>query len=263
VAGTAVTTSASPRLKNGKGRDLDGANELTSRILVAQDDLDTRREIADWLNTEGYDVRLCDTSKRAVDLVHIVGPDLLLLDFSKPSSDTLEICRQLRQDTASPLASRLPILVFRSDPDEIDETVCLEVGADDYIGKPVHRRRFVTRIRALLRRASLSRAGDLPEQPYIVSGDLAMDLVTRRATRGGEPLPLSPLEFDLLALFVTRPGQLLTRNQILARVWHEEPNPEHTSLGVHMHWLRDKIEDDPAQPMRLQTVHGRGYVFVG
>lgn len=233
------------------------------RILVAQDDAQTRQEFAQWLDGEGYDVRLCDESRGVVDMVHIVEPALLILDFSKPQADTLEICQLLRRDTASPLASRLPILVFRSDPDEIDETVCLEVGADDYIGKPIHRRRFVARVRALLRRAGFTRFGDAPEQPYVRAGDLTLDLLARRATRGGEPLPLSPLEFDLLALFVTHSGQTLSRNQILARIWHEQPNAENTSLNVHLHWLREKIEPDPSQPTRLQTVHGRGYIFVG
>jgi DNA-binding response OmpR family regulator len=257
-----MSTSILSRHRNGKGRDLEAANEAPPRILVAQDDLDTRQEIATWLNIEGYDVRLCDVSKKTVDMVHIVEPDLLILDFTKPPAETLEVCRQLRQDTGSPLASRLPIIVFRSDPDEIDETVCLEVGADDYIGKPVHRRRFASRVRALLRRADLARACDLRDQ-HMASGDLTMDVLARRATRAGEPLPLSPIEFDLLALFMTHLGQVLTRNQILARVWHEEPNPENTSLGVHIHWLRDKIEVDPTQPARLQTLHGRGYVFLG
>jgi DNA-binding response OmpR family regulator len=257
-----MSTSILSRQRNGKGRDLDGATEAPSRVLVAQDDLEARREIVAWLNIEGYDVRLCDASRKTVDMVHIIEPDLLILDFTRPPSETLEICRQLRQDAGSPLASRLPILVFRSDPDEIDETVCLEVGADDYVGKPVHRRRFVSRIRALLRRAAMARTCDLREQP-IAAGDLTMDLLARRATRAGDPLPLSPIEFDLLALFMTHPGQVLTRNQILARVWHEEPNPDNTSLGVHIHWLRDKIEVDPTQPARLQTLHGRGYVFLG
>lgn len=231
--------------------------------MLAQDDPDTRQELATWLNAEGYDVRLCDSSKKAVDMVHILEPDLLVVDFTSPPSETLEICRSLRQDTSSLLASRLPIIVFRSDPDEIDGTVCLEIGADDYIGKPVHRRRFVTRARCLLRRSAFSRAGDAPNPRVIESGDLALDLVARRATRSGEPLHLSPIAFDLLALFITHRDQVLTRNQILARIWREEPNPVNTSLGVRMHWLRERIEDDPAKPTRLQTLHGRGYIFVG
>jgi len=257
-----MTTSTTAKAKNGRARDPDGADVQVVRILVAQDDVQTRKEMARWLDSEGYDVRLCDDSRSVVDMVHIVEPALLVLDFSKPSSDVLEVCRRLRQDTASPLASRLPMLVFRSDPDEIDETVCLEVGADDYIGKPIHRRRFVARVRALLRRAAFARVGDAPDQPYIEVGDLALDLMARRAMRGGEPLPLTPLEFDLLALFVTHRGQTLSRNQILARIWREQPNAENTSLNVHLRWLREKIEPDPSQPTRLQTVHGRGYIFV-
>jgi len=251
------------RAKNGRARDADGGDDQIARILVAQDDPESRQEIVQWLEGAGYDVRVSDESKKVVDMVHIVEPALLVLDFSKPPADTLEVCRLLRQETSSPLASRLPIIVFRSEPDEIDETVCLEVGADDYIGKPVHRRRFITRLRALLRRAAFARAGDVPDQPYVTAGDLTLDLMARRATRAGEPLPLSPLEFDLLAIFVTHCGQILTRNQILARIWREQPNTENTSLNVHLHWLRDKIETDPSQPTRLQTVHGRGYVFVG
>ena len=86
--------------------------------------------------------------------------------------------------------------------------------------------------------------------------------MARRATHNGEPLPLKPIEFDLLAIFVTRRAQILIRNQILARIWRESLNTENTSLNVHLHWLREKIEADPAQPKRLQTLHGRGYVFV-
>ena len=251
------------KARNGRTRDSDATDGQGVRVLLAQDEPESGQEIAQWLTAAGYDVRLSRDGRSAVDMVHIVEPALLVLDLVKPTADGLEVCRLLRRDTASPLAVRLPIIVVRSDPDEIDEVVCLEVGADDYIGRPVHRRRLVARVRALLRRAEFASLGDRPEQPYIEAGDLALDLVSRRATRGGEPLPLTPLEFDLLSYFVAHRGQVITRNQILARVWHEQPNPDNTSLNVHLHWLRDKIEADPSQPARLQTLHGRGYVFVG
>src|SRR5687768_12990381 len=118
------------RTKFGRVRETDGPDNQIARILVAQDDLESRQEVVQWLEGAGYDVRVCDDSKKAVDMVHIVEPALLVLDFSKPPADTVDVCRQLRQETSSPLASRLPIVVFRSEPDEIDETVCLEVGAD-------------------------------------------------------------------------------------------------------------------------------------
>lgn len=243
--------------------DLDSKDDDTPCILVAQDDADARREIVGWLTAAGYDVRICDNGKKVMDMIHIVMPSLLILDIMKPPGDSLEICRQLRQSTASPLASRLPIIVLRSEPDEIDETVYLEVGADDYVGKPVHRRLLVAHVRALLRRVSFTLAGVTPDQAYVSSGDLALDLVTRRATRAKDPLTLTPKEFDLLALFMTHRGQVFTRDEILSRVWREKPKESSTSLRVHLHWLRDKIESNPAEPVRLRTLAGRGYVFVG
>lgn len=232
-------------------------------ILVAQDDVDPRRDVAEWLSSAGYDVRICDRSQELIDIVHIVMPSVLVLDYGRPPVDTLEMCRRLRQNPLSPLARRLPIIVLRADPDETDQTVCLEVGADAYVGKPVHRRLLVAQVRALLRRVAFTLAGDDPDQSYVTSGDLAVDLLSRRATREGNDLTLTRLEFDLLALFMTNAGQVLSSDQIISRVWREKPKEIRASLRVHLHRLREKIEPNPAEPHRLETVAGRGYVFRG
>jgi DNA-binding response OmpR family regulator len=141
---------------------------------------------------------------------------------------------------------------------EVDKIIGLETGADDYIVKPFSLGEFLARVRAALRREAAAAPAD-----SLASGDLRLDLAARRATRGGQPVNLAPREFDLLALLLRHRGAVLSRDLLLARVWGDEYAGDARTVDVHVHWLRQKIEEDPSHPQRLQTVRGVGYRFEG
>ena len=232
-------------------------------VLVAQDDDRMRDQVVEWLTAAGYVVHVCGNAKQLIDRAHVVMPDMVIVDFTRPPLDSLEACRQLRYGISDPVLKRMPIIVLRSEPDDVDEIVFLELGADDYLGKPVQRRLLLAHVRALFRRVALTLARSEPDQAFLVSGDLMVDVRTQQVTRDGLPLILKRLEFDLLVLFMNNRGLVLGKDEIIARVWRGVSKEIVASLRVHLHRLREKIEPNPAEPSRIQTVAGRGYVFLG
>jgi DNA-binding response OmpR family regulator len=179
-----------------------------------------------------------------------------------PGLNGLEVCRQLRHDVGNPAASRVPILVLTARDEEIDKVVGLEVGADDYLTKPFSMHELLARVKAQLRRAEMGGPPrDLPLR--LAAGDLVVEVGPRRATRAGAELRLKPREFDLLAYFLRYPGQVLRRERLLRNVWGYEDAGDTRTVDVHVRWLRGKIESDPTNPLRLQTVRGVGYMFTG
>ncbi|MCC6178202.1 MAG: response regulator transcription factor, partial [Chloroflexi bacterium] len=210
----------------------------------------------------GLDVRRGETSTEIVRMIYGLQPNIVVLDVRRPSVDGLDICCRLRQDAANLSVSQVPIMLLAGDDAEVDAILGLELGADDVVQKPFSARLLQARAKALLRRVSFAGESRIVSRRFLSSGDLTVDLVGRRVSRAGEHIRLTPRELDLLALFVRYPGQILTRDEILRHVWRDQVPRESHTLNVHVRWLRSKIEPDPSQPTRLQTVTGRGYIFV-
>lgn len=209
----------------------------------------------------GLDVHPCASAAEALELISASEPELVILDLECPALDALDVCRQLRQDSSDSRASRVPIILLAAEEAKIDVIVGLEVGADDVFRRPVSARLMQARIRALLRRASFGGTRATPRTGFLSSGDLTLNLVTRQAVRGGHRLHLTPREFDLLAFLASRPGTLITRDEIISGVWRDQIPRESGTLNVHVSSLRSKIERHPGHPVRLQTMPGHGYVF--
>ncbi|MBN2086016.1 MAG: response regulator transcription factor [Anaerolineales bacterium] len=237
---------------------------MPEKILIVEDETALRETLAYTLEREGFAVRAVADGLKALDAAAAQNPDLILLDLMLPGLDGFEVCRRLRD------RMNIPILMLTARESEIDRVVGLEMGADDYIIKPFHMRELVARIKAQLRRVRLIREEKVapppeeatPEEP-ILSGDLSINLARSEVLRSGVPLPLKPKEYELLVYFARHRGQALSREQILQRVWGWEYTGDSRTVDVHVRWLREKIEPDPARPLRLVTVRGAGYRFEG
>jgi DNA-binding response OmpR family regulator len=224
-----------------------------SRLLLVEDDANLRETLALNLRAEGYDVASCEDGEAGLALARSLEPDLVVLDVMLPKLDGLTVCRILRRE------SDVPILLLTARGTEADKIVGLETGADDYVVKPFSLGEFLARVRAALRRGrSTAKA-----QPRLVSEDLEVDPLSRRARRGGREIQLAPREFELLATLMRNRGAVLTRESLLSRVWGDAYIGDPRTVDVHVRWLRQKIEDDPANPTRIVTVRGVGYRFEG
>ena len=206
------------------------------------------------LEHDGYRVVTAGDGGSAVSVARAERPDLLILDLMLPVMGGLEVCRILRREMS------LPILMLTAKTEEVDKVVGLELGADDYVTKPFGMRELLARVHALLRRAE---SGADAGQTTLASGDLVVDLKRHVASRGGEDLDLKPKEFELLLFFLKNRGRAFTREQLLRDVWGYDFYGDSRTVDVHVRWLRQKIEEDPAKPSRLITVRGTGYRFEG
>jgi DNA-binding response OmpR family regulator len=221
-------------------------------ILVVEDDATVRETLALNLRGEGYDVEVADDGETALEMARALKPDLLVLDVMLPLLDGLTVCRVVRKE------SQMPIILLTARGTETDKIIGLETGADDYIVKPFSLGEFLARVRAALRR------GHSPEPATaLVSGDLRLDLLSRRCYLGEEELQLAPREFELLTTLVRNRGVVLTRDLLLATVWGDDYWGDSRTVDVHIRWLRQKIEQDPSAPVRIQTLRGVGYRFEG
>jgi DNA-binding response OmpR family regulator len=229
-------------------------------VLIIEDEESLLHTLRYNLARAGHDVRLAIDGSKGLEMATENPPDLLLLDLMLPGLDGLEICRRIRQEVGNPSLSRVPILILTARDEEIDKVVGLEVGADDYLTKPFSMHELLARVKALLRRADMAGSQDAP--PRFESGDLLVEVGPRRVLRQGKQLRLKPREFDLLVYLLRYAGQVLGRERILRNVWGYESAGETRTVDVHVRWLRGKIEDDPTNPRRLQTVRGVGYMFV-
>jgi len=232
-------------------------------VLVVEDDSVLLETLEYNLIRQGYTVHTAADGLVALDVARRVRPDLIVLDIMLPKLDGLEVCRILRREMA------VPILMLTARADEVDRVVGLEMGADDYLTKPFSMRELLARVKALLRRVSLIRdelatrepSGAEPGGPSLVLGDLVVDLARGEARLRGEPLRLTPKEYELLVFLARHPGVVLSRDLILERVWGWDFGGGTRTVDVHVRWLREKIEADPARPERLVTVRGVGYRF--
>jgi len=223
---------------------------MATKILIVEDDASLSEMLALNLRSSGHEVTLVADGVAALEQARIQDPDLVILDLMLPQLDGLTVCRSLRR------SSRVPILMLTARSGEMDKIVGLESGADDYMTKPFSLGELHARIRALLRRSGSSQVGE-----EVRSGNLCLNLVSRRATLDGKDLPLSPREFGLLAELMRNPDAVLTRDLLLSRVWGPDFYGDTHTLDVHVRWVREKIEDDPANPKRIVTVRGIGYRF--
>lgn len=226
-------------------------------VLVVEDDANLLDVLRYNLTREGYRVAVARDGQEALDVARQAKPDLLILDIMLPKLDGLEVCRILRKEMT------VPILMLTAKADEIDKVVGLEVGADDYVTKPFSLRELLARVKAMLRRSELAHdvteSTGSGEQGGIVVGDLTVDLVRHVVLRGGVPIALSPKEFDLLAFLAGNRRRAFSREYLLEKVWGYEYAGDSRTVDVHVRWLRQKIEADPAHPVRLLTVRGLGY----
>jgi DNA-binding response OmpR family regulator len=232
-------------------------------LLVIEDEESLLHSLRYNLARAGHEVRLCRDGQVGLDMILESPPDLLLLDLMLPGLDGLEICRRVRREARNPAVSRLPILVLTARDEELDKVVGLEVGADDYLTKPFSMHELAARVKALLRRVEM---GGVPSEAPVrlESGDVVIEVNAHRATRQGRELRLKPREFDLLVYFLRHPDQVMTRERLLRNVWGYEASAGDTrTVDVHVRWLRGKLEADPTEPRRIQTVRGVGYLFAG
>jgi two-component system, OmpR family, response regulator RegX3 len=224
-----------------------------TRVLVVEDEESYRDPLTYLLTREGFEVVEAATGPDALDRFAEHGADLVLLDLMLPGLSGTEVCRQLR------VTSDVPVIMLTAKDTEIDKVVGLEIGADDYVTKPYSSRELLARIRAVLRRRS--GASDVPEneEDGLRLGSVEMD-VDRHTVRVHGALVNLPLkEFELLELFLSNAGRVLTRAQLIDRVWGSDYVGDTKTLDVHVKRLRAKIEDDPANPTLLTTVRGLGY----
>jgi DNA-binding response OmpR family regulator len=225
---------------------------MTEKILLVDDEPNLRETLALNLRSSGYQVVTTGDGVAALEYAQAEHPDLIILDLMLPELDGLTVCRRLRQ------ISDVPVLVLTARTGELDKIVGLESGADDYMTKPFSLGELQARIRALLRRAGSRQATE-----EVVAGDLALNLVSRRAFLAGKELVLSPKEFSLLAELMRHQGAVLSRDLLLTRVWGFDYYGDSRTVDVHVRWIREKIESDPADPTRIVTVRGIGYRFEG
>jgi two-component system OmpR family response regulator len=229
---------------------------MAAKILVVEDDLNLLATLKYNFLKEGYDVITAVDGAGALETARREKPDLMVLDIMLPGLSGFEVCRILRKETD------VPILMLTAKVEEVDKIVGLEIGADDYMTKPFSMRELLARIRAMLRRAEMARPE--PElKPALRIGDLEIDSARHRASLGGKTLELSPKEFDLLAFLAQNKGLVFSREQLLEKVWGYDYAGETRTVDVHIRWLRQKIESDPAKPKILVTVRGTGYKLAG
>jgi two-component system OmpR family response regulator len=246
----------------------------TQRILVVDDEPTIREMLGYNLRRDGFVVEVAEDGREALAAARRNPPDLVVLDIMLPGMDGFQVCRALRQE------SNVPILVLSARGEEFDRVHGLELGADDYLTKPFAMRELLARVRSLLRRAQLpptrseNGGGGLEGAPgggpggsgtiaaALIAGDLEVDVARRQANRAGTALTLKPKEFDLLHYLVRNPGIVLSRDALLREVWGYDYPIDTRTVDVHVRWLRQKVEDDPSAPRRIETVRGFGYRFV-
>jgi two-component system OmpR family response regulator len=224
-----------------------------NKILIVEDDTNLLETLKYNLRKEGYDVVTAVDGAQALEVARQEKPDLIILDIMLPVLSGYEVCRILRKDTT------VPILMLTAKIEEIDKVVGLEIGADDYMTKPFSMRELLARVRAMLRRVEMTKPQPGSQQPLIKIGDLEIDIARHQVFLKGSQLELSPKEFDLLAFFARNKGFVFSREQLLEKVWGYDYPGDTKTVDVHMRWLRQKIEDDPANPRWLVTVRGSGY----
>ena len=226
------------------------------KLLIVDDETDIATSIQYVLNQEGFSTLLAHDGLKAIELAEKEKPDLIILDLMMPGLDGLEVCRRLRSHDR-----RTPILMLTARTSEIDTVVGLELGANDYIAKPVRLRELVARVKAHLRESPTSGI-NTPSGRSIKLSNLSIDMDSRTVLINNQPIDLTFKEFELLAALARQPNRVFTRDQLFAQVWGSDFLGESRTVDVHIRYLREKLEENPSQPKRILTVRGVGYRLV-
>lgn len=227
---------------------------LSQKILVVEDEPGIVLGLRDNLEYEGFEVRSAADGEEALRSALDQRPDLILLDLMLPKMSGLDVCRQLRRQGVE-----TPVIMLTARGQEIDKVLGLEIGADDYVTKPFSIRELLARVRAQLRRAEKRLANEDPCR----FGNIELNFHKHQAWRNGHPFELSPREFALMKYFLQHRGETVTRDQLLDEVWGYDNFPLTRTVDNHIARLRQKIEDNPAEPQHIITVHRVGYKFLG
>ncbi|KRT63104.1 MAG: two component transcriptional regulator [Chloroflexi bacterium CSP1-4] len=229
---------------------------MSATILIVEDEYAVARGVQYALQQEGYAVTVARSGEEGLEFATQQAPDLVILDVRLPGMDGFEVLRRLRST-----GSKAPVLFLTARDDEVDKVIGLELGADDYLTKPFGLRELMSRIKALLRRAY----GDLSDAVggrIIRHRDLVIDLERRRVQRGDRRIALTATEFDILRHLASRPGRVYTRPELLELIRdYEALDQDEKTINVHVSHLREKLEDDPADPAFILTIRGVGYAF--
>lgn len=223
-----------------------------TKILIVEDEVSFSEALAFLLGKEGFEVTVAEDGKQAIDKFNKEGADLILLDLMIPVISGIEVCRTIRTN------SQVPIIMLTAKDAEIDKVVGLELGADDYVTKPYSSRELIARIKAVLRRGVIDDSLDAESGIHSVAG-IKLDTGKHQVTINGEVVSLPLKEFELLEFLMRNAGRVLTRSQLIDRVWGGDYYGDTKTLDVHIKRLRAKIEADPANPVLIQTIRGLGY----
>jgi two-component system, OmpR family, response regulator MtrA len=225
----------------------DMAEPARGSVLVVDDDASLAEMLSIVLRQEGFDSRIVGRGDVALDAFRDYKPDLVLLDLMLPGKDGIDVCKEIRAE------SGVPIVMLTAKGDTVDVVVGLESGADDYIVKPFKPKELIARIRARVRR------NDVTPDEGLTVGDVSIDVAGHSVTRDGQPINLTPLEFDLLVCLARKPWQVFTREVLLEQVWGYRHSADTRLVNVHVQRLRSKVEHDPENPEVVLTVRGVGY----
>jgi two-component system response regulator RegX3 len=228
---------------------------IVTKILIVEDESSFSEAISFLLGKEGFETDVAENGRIALELFKASAYDLVLLDLMIPEVSGIEVCRAIRT------TSMVPIIMLTAKDSEVDKVVGLELGADDYVTKPYSSRELVARIKAVLRRGSAESIDADSNSAIQVAGNIRMDVERHQVTVNGTLINLPLKEFELLEFLMRNAGRVLTRGQLIDRVWGGDYYGDTKTLDVHIKRLRSKIEEDPANPQLIQTIRGLGYKF--
>ena len=226
-----------------------------TKILIVEDESSFSEAISFLLGKEGFETDVAENGRAALELFKASAYDLVLLDLMIPEVSGIEVCRAIRT------TSMVPIIMLTAKDSEVDKVVGLELGADDYVTKPYSSRELVARIKAVLRRGTTESMDADSNSAIQVAGNIRMDVERHQVTVNGTLINLPLKEFELLEFLMRNTGRVLTRGQLIDRVWGGDYYGDTKTLDVHIKRLRSKIEEDPANPQLIQTIRGLGYKF--
>lgn len=230
-------------------------NGCVTRILLVEDEASLHEPLSFLLRREGYEVDVAETGSKALEIFDREEPDLVLLDLMLPGIPGTEVCRQLR------MTSNVPVIMLTAKDSEVDIVVGLELGADDYVTKPYSTRELLARIRAVLRRNASAEDEEDEDDSIVEVGEIQMDVERHTVSVRGHVTPMPLKEFELLEYLMRNCGRVLTRGQLIDRVWGPDYYGDTKTLDVHIKRIRSRIEEEPSQPRLLVTVRGLGYRF--
>jgi DNA-binding response OmpR family regulator len=230
--------------------------QVAAKILLVDDELAIQKMLEFPLRKDGYEVEIAGDGEEALVKFRAGRFDLVVLDIMMPKLDGLEVCKEIRSE------SNVPIMMLTARADEVDKVIGLELGADDYMTKPFSLREFRSRVKAALRRASMTSNGQGgPAERKIEAGEVVIDPGKRVVTVKDEPVTLTFMEFEILMALASEPGHVLTREALLERVWGDSAYRDIRTVDVHIRHLREKIEPEPSNPEYILTVRNVGYRY--